>query len=116
MSTNTVRKGDTPLRNVRVDTPRWDRGKESAALIGTDVSKIVRTALDAVSDAVEAGTLVDSAGVRALLDQVFQHSDQQFLAEARTLAGNRGTTLDQVAVKALRTWVLRAKRTTVKNR
>ena len=36
----------TPLRAVRVDDPLWERAKAAAEANGTDVSAVVRAALE----------------------------------------------------------------------
>jgi antitoxin component of RelBE/YafQ-DinJ toxin-antitoxin module len=39
------RKGDTPLRNVRVDDTLWAEAKAAAAANGTNPSEVMRRAL-----------------------------------------------------------------------
>lgn len=39
------RKGDTPLRNVRVDDELWAEAKAAAAANGTNPSEVMRRAL-----------------------------------------------------------------------
>jgi predicted transcriptional regulator len=38
-------RGDTPLRNVRVDDPLWEKAKTETRLRGTNPSEVMREAL-----------------------------------------------------------------------
>lgn len=40
-----IPRGDTPLRNVRVDDPLWEKAKEETRKRGTNPSEVMRDAL-----------------------------------------------------------------------